>query len=140
MVKTIAWMRFLLLAGCLIGSGLAVSEPSAEEMLRGETTSSADGYQRWVALSAQGYRQAEIEARLKGVSAAELVSIKVRLREEVLTRLRSRGVAARYAQAHDRDDLRIIDTLIANEIRHVGLELDSDLAIQIRTALISGDL
>lgn len=89
-------------------------------------------YTIWIKLALLGKNQSEIEYYFRNIDNQTMNSIKRRLRFSVLDNLRRIGVKKLISRTSDMDDLNVVVTKIATEIRYAGMEHDEDLRLTIK--------
>ena len=89
-------------------------------------------YSIWLKLSMMGHNQSEIEGILNGTTKQQLLSLKNRLRRDVLDTLMHHNLLSQIELSRTERDLFMIRDKIRTEIRFAGLENDQLLQRMIR--------
>ena len=89
-------------------------------------------YSIWLKLSMMGHNQSEIEGILNGTTKQQLISLKNRLRQDVLDTLMHHNLLSQIELSRTEQDLFMIRDKIRTEIRFAGLENDQLLQRMIR--------
>ena len=89
-------------------------------------------YSIWLKLSMMGHNQSEIEGILNGNTKRQLMSLKNRLRRDVLDTLMHHNLLSQIELSRTEQDLFMIRDKIRTEIRFAGLENDQLLQRMIR--------
>ena len=119
--------RGLLLGAILTGALLAPATGWAQQ-----APSAVSVYSIWVQLSLRGFSQSEIESQLSNIDANTLESVRVRLRNTIISNLRLKQVDRYYQHSLDSDDVRQVREAIETEIRFAGLQNDPEILLQIQ--------
>ena len=89
-------------------------------------------YSIWVRLSLRGLNQEEIESLMSNMDPKAIETVKLRLRNTVLSNLEARRIHVRFKQSRDSDDLKMVYRVIETEMRFAGLTNDPELRLMIK--------